>query len=62
MAERSFRSKVLDMRPDVAEAVSENAMKRRMALALRAVRKGKGMTQKDIAAYSKLTPTEISKI
>lgn len=48
MPNKSFKDEILTLRSDVAASVKENDEKRRLALALRALRKDKGLTQKDV--------------
>ncbi|QFS83451.1 Helix-turn-helix domain protein [Roseivivax sp. THAF40] len=62
MARKSFRSDLNRARPDIAEATRGHEMKRKLALALRALRKEKGLTQKDIEARSDLTQPMISRL
>ena len=62
MAKKSFRSRVLDLRPDLAESRAAHETKRKLALALRALRKEKGLTQKDVETRSTLTQPMISRL
>jgi transcriptional regulator with XRE-family HTH domain len=62
MTEKSFRSKVLELRPDVVESKANNDFKRQLAMALRALRKNKGLTQGDIESRSSLTQPMISRL
>jgi transcriptional regulator with XRE-family HTH domain len=62
MPKPSFRSDLHRLRPDVASDVQANEIKRKLALALRALRKQKGMTQKDVEANSDLTQPMISRL
>ncbi|QFT99981.1 hypothetical protein FIU85_21855 (plasmid) [Roseovarius sp. THAF8] len=58
----SFRSELHELRPDVEEAAHKNRENRRIALALRSVRKDNGLTQHDLASSSDLTMDEIERI
>lgn len=58
----SFRSELHELRPDVEEAAHKHRDKRKMALALRSVRKDKGLSQHDLASSSDLTLDEIERI
>ena len=58
----TFRSKVHALRPDVAERLEGNEHKRKLALALRALRKKRGMTQKDVEAKAALSQPVISRL
>ena len=62
MAETSFRSRLLERRPDVVPEIETHALKRKLALALRALRKEKGMTQKDVERRSTLSQPMISRL
>lgn len=62
MPKKSFRSEVRNLRPDVVSDIQNNELKRKLALALRALRKEKGMTQKDVEANSDLTQPMISRL
>lgn len=62
MAKKSFRSELHRLRPDVVEENRANELKRKLAMALRALRKKKGMTQKDIERKSDLTQPMISRL
>lgn len=62
MAEKSFRSQLHALRPEVPREIAGNELKRRLALALRALRKAKGMTQKDVELNSTLTQPAISRL
>jgi transcriptional regulator with XRE-family HTH domain len=62
MSKSSFRSELRKFRPDVAAAVKNSENKRKLALALRALRKDKGLTQKDIEKLSTLTQPAISRL
>ncbi len=62
MAEKSFRKRLHALRPDMRDELESNALKRRLALALRALRKAKGMTQKDVERNSTLSQPAISRL
>ena len=62
MPSKSFREDILALRPEVAISVKENEEKRRLAFALRALRKEKKLTQKDIERKSDLSQPVISKL
>lgn len=62
MTQKTFRDRVLDIRPDAAERVSANEVKRKLALALRALRKSKGYSQKEVEARSGLAQSMISRL
>ncbi|NDV50609.1 helix-turn-helix transcriptional regulator [Salipiger sp. PrR003] len=62
MPNKSFKDEILTLRSDVAASVKENDEKRRLALALRALRKDKGLTQKDVEKRSNLSQPVISKL
>ena len=62
MAEKSFRSQLLERRPDVVREIETYELKRKLALALRALRKEKGMTQKDVERKSTLSQPMISRL
>ncbi len=62
MSNSDFKSKLLQLRPDVAIELERNRQKRKLALALRALRKEKGLTQKDIAKNSTLSQPLISRL
>jgi transcriptional regulator with XRE-family HTH domain len=62
MAKKDFRSRVLEMRPDAAETRAADEMKRKLALALRALRKRQGLTQKDVETRSALSQPMISRL
>lgn len=62
MTRKSFRSDLHQLRPDAALEIRNNEHKRKLALALRALRKEKGMTQKDIERNSTLTQPAISRL
>ncbi len=62
MPDKNFRSQLRARRPDIARAVNANELKRKLALALRALRKEKGLTQKDIEGRSGLTQPMISRL
>ena len=48
MPRKNFRSELRSLRPDIAEEIKGSGLKRKFALALRALRKKKGFTQKYI--------------
>jgi transcriptional regulator with XRE-family HTH domain len=62
MAEKSFRSRLHAVRPDLKAENARHAFKRKLALALRALRKEKGMTQQDVARASDLSQPMISRL
>lgn len=62
MTRKSFRSELHRLRPDAAAEIKSNEMKRKLALALRALRKEKGMTQRDVESNSTLTQPMISRL
>jgi len=62
MTKTSFRSDLRRLRPNAAAESKTHAQKRKLALALRALRKEKGMTQKDIERNSTLTQPAISRL
>jgi transcriptional regulator with XRE-family HTH domain len=62
MKQSTLRSRLRDARPDIAERASGNEMKRKLALALRALRKSRGMTQRDVEARSGMTQSMISRL
>jgi len=62
MPKKSFRSELRSRRPDIAEEIKGSELKRKLALALRALRKEKGLTQKDIEHRSKLSQPMISRL
>jgi transcriptional regulator with XRE-family HTH domain len=62
MAETTFRERLRARRPDIAEAEAGSEMKRKLAQALRALRKEKGLTQKDLERRSRLSQPTISRL
>lgn len=62
MTKKSFRSELHRLRPDASAEIKNNEQKRKLALALRSLRKEKGMTQKDIERKSTLTQPVISRL
>lgn len=62
MAKASFRSRVLARRPDLEADGEGHELKRKLAMALRALRKEKGVTQKEIEQRSTLTQPMISRL
>jgi transcriptional regulator with XRE-family HTH domain len=62
MAEKSFRSQLRERRPDLAREIATSEVKRKLALALRALRKEKGMTQQDVERKSTLSQPMISRL
>lgn len=62
MTKKSFRSELRRLRPDAALEIKNNEQKRKLALALRTLRKEKGLTQKDIERRSTLTQPAISRL
>ncbi|SFQ05317.1 helix-turn-helix domain-containing protein [Tranquillimonas alkanivorans] len=57
-----FRARLRMARPDIGPRAEKQAMKRDLALALRALRKRQGLTQKDVEARSGLTQPLISRM
>ena len=62
MTTPAYARKYRKMRPDVAKLVMEDARKRAIALQLRALRKARGMTQRDVERLSGLTQPAISRL
>lgn len=62
MTRKTFRSRLHELRPDVSREITSNELKRKLALAFRALRKEKGMTQKDVELNSTLTQPMISRL
>ena len=62
MTTTSFRTRMRSRRPDVVAQAETHEFKRKLALALRALRKEKQLTQKDIEARSTLTQPMISRL
>lgn len=62
MPKNSFRADLHALRPDVLDETRRNETKRKLAMALRALRKQKGMTQKDVERNSTLTQPMISRL
>lgn len=62
MSGYSFRSDLRRRRPDMAEDIRGNELKRKLALALRALRKKKGLTQKEVEHRSNLSQSVISRL
>lgn len=62
MPRKSFRSELRSRRPDIAEEIKGSELKRKLALALRALRKKKGLTQKYIERRSNLSQSMISRL
>lgn len=58
----TFRKSVERARPDLAERARGNEVKRKLALALRALRKERGLTQKDMEARSGLSQSMVSRL
>jgi transcriptional regulator with XRE-family HTH domain len=58
----AFRGRLHAARPDIAERARGNEVKRKLALALRALRKERGMTQRDLEARSGLTQSMVSRL
>ncbi|MFT3973918.1 MAG: helix-turn-helix transcriptional regulator [Amaricoccus sp.] len=58
----TFRERIEQARPDVAGRATGNEVKRKLALALRALRKERGLTQKDIEARSGLSQSMVSRL
>lgn len=62
MPSKSFKADLLKLRPDAAEDLRRNETKRKLAQALRALRKEKGLTQRDIEDRSTLSQPVISRL
>lgn len=62
LAGPSFRRRLEAARPDIAERAQGHDFKRKLALALRALRKERGLTQKDVEARSDLTQSMVSRL
>ena len=62
MPEKSFRTRVQELRPDVVREIEGNETKRKLALALRALRRKVGMTQKDVERKAGLSQPVISRL
>ncbi|MCB2054853.1 MAG: helix-turn-helix domain-containing protein [Geminicoccaceae bacterium] len=62
LSRNDFRARLLEVRPDLAERVRDNEVKRKLALALRALRKERGLTQREIEARSGLAQSMISRL
>ncbi len=60
--EPTFRERLEAARPDIVERAAANVFKRKLALALRALRKERRMTQKDVEARSGLTQSMVSRL
>jgi transcriptional regulator with XRE-family HTH domain len=60
--EPSFRDRLRSVRPDIAERLPGNEFKRKLALALRALRKERGMTQRDVEGRSGLSQSMVSRL
>lgn len=58
----SFRRRLEAARPDILERAKGNEFKRKLALALRALRKERGMTQKDVEGRSGLSQSMVSRL
>lgn len=62
MTDTSFRASLLKARPDIADRAAANDTKRKLALALRALRKRQDLTQRDIEHRSTLSQSLISRL
>lgn len=62
MTTPSFRARLRARRPDIAPATPDGAYKRKIALALRALRKDVGLTQQDVERRSGLSQPSISRL
>jgi DNA-binding phage protein len=62
MTKPAYARKYGALRPDVAKLILEDARKRAIALQLRALRKSRGMTQRDVERLSGLTQPAISRL
>lgn len=60
--EPTFRDRLRGLRPDIAERGQGHEFKRKLALALRALRKERGMTQKDVEGRSGLSQSMVSRL
>lgn len=58
----TFRDKLRKVRPEIAEDAAKNKAKRELALALKALRKEKGLTQKQVEARSGLSQPVLSRL
>ena len=58
----SFRERLRARRPDIGERAEANALKRKLALALRALRRERGLTQKSVEARSGLSQSMVSRL
>ena len=59
---KNFRSELSWIRPDAAGEIYKDKQRRKIALALRSLRKERGMTQKDIEKNSTLSQPVISRL
>ena len=62
MTRKTFRSQLHERRTDILGEIRGHELKRKLALALRALRKEKGMTQTDVEHRSGLTQPAISRL
>lgn len=62
MSTSDFRHRLRAARPDIAQRESGNEVKRKLALALRALRKSRGMTQRELEQRSGMTQPVISRL
>ena len=62
LAARPFRDTLLETFPELRERVEAQGPKRRLALALRALRTAQGLTQKEIEARSGLSQPVVSRL
>lgn len=62
MTEIPFRDALRQARPEIAATAPGDGFKRKLALALRALRKGRGMTQRDVEGRSGLSQSMVSRL
>ena len=62
MTKPTLRARLRARRPDVAPSTPAEAQKRRLALALRALRKDAGLTQSDVADRARLSQPVVSRL
>lgn len=62
MTKGSFKDRIIAARPDAGEALARNALKADLALALRSLRKSRGLTQADVERRSTLSQPAISRL
>lgn len=62
MTDPDFRARLRAARPEIADLARGNEVKRKLALALRALRKERGLTQRDVEGRSGLSQSMLSRL